>query len=295
MRVLPAIRQRLLRPRVFAFLAGLSIVMAAGTCTAGEGRRDYLSDLADRLESAQEWGQLGLDVASYGVFQNAAKLGIGEKKYAKGLGHAPGWIEVDLEGLYDRFEAEVGVQAGAGEPASVVFQVLVDGKKVFDSGVMKLRDPPRTVNVSVRGAQTLRLVVTDAGDGISCDQANWADARLIRADPGPASPAAPRIDMAQFARVVSFNPDLNQGPRWNRAKEFPAEDLFLAVTLDVLRTRIPRRYAGLSQVPSSLVKCRSACGWQFRTGVRSGWWQRSSLQRQRRCAPAPIAGVWASS
>ena len=51
MRVLPAIRQRLLRPRVFAFLAGLSIVMALGTCSAGEGRQEYLSDLADRLES----------------------------------------------------------------------------------------------------------------------------------------------------------------------------------------------------------------------------------------------------
>ena len=34
--------------------------------------------------------------------------------------------------------------------------------------------------VDVRGVLELRLEVTDAGDGITCDAANWANARLIR-------------------------------------------------------------------------------------------------------------------
>ena len=148
---------------------------------ADEGEPEYLNDLAGRMESAQDWGQLGLNVASYAPGQTAAQIRIGDKTYDQGLGHAPGWIEVDLEGLYERFEAEVGVQAGAGAPGSVVFRVLVDGDIRFQSGVMRQQDPAVLVSVDVRNAQTLRLVVTDAGDGISCDQANWGNAHLIRA------------------------------------------------------------------------------------------------------------------
>jgi len=60
-----------------------------------------------------------------------------------------------------------------------------------------------------------------------CDQANWANARLTRARTAIPKSDAPRIDMAQFARVVTWDPNVQDGPRWSRAKEFPAEDLFL--------------------------------------------------------------------
>ena len=36
----------------------------------------------------------------------------------------------------------------------------------------------KTIDVSVAGAQTLRLVVTDGGDGIASDHADWALARV---------------------------------------------------------------------------------------------------------------------
>ena len=42
------------------------------------------------------------------------------------------------------------------------------------SGLMRENDPPRTVTVSVEGGQELRLVADDAGDGITCDYADWA-------------------------------------------------------------------------------------------------------------------------
>jgi len=62
--------------------------------------------------------------------QTAAAIRIGDKTYAKGLGHAPGWIEVDLQGLYDRFEAEVGVQAGRVNRAALCFKSLSTGHAV---------------------------------------------------------------------------------------------------------------------------------------------------------------------
>ena len=52
-------------------------------------------------------------------------------------------------------------------------------RKVFDSGVMRGRQPAKKVSVPLDGAEELLLIVTDAGDGITCDHADWADARLI--------------------------------------------------------------------------------------------------------------------
>jgi len=39
---------------------------------------------------------------------------------------------------------------------------------------------PIEISVPMAGAEQLRLITTDAGDGISCDHATWAMARLER-------------------------------------------------------------------------------------------------------------------
>ena len=36
------------------------------------------------------------------------------------------------------------------------------------------------VDVALAGVRRLRLVVTDAGDNYYADEANWADARILR-------------------------------------------------------------------------------------------------------------------
>ena len=56
---------------------------------------------------------------------------------------------------------------------------------------MRENDPPRPVEVSVAGADELRLVAGDAGDGITADCADWADARLTR-DPAADEAATSR-------------------------------------------------------------------------------------------------------
>ena len=189
---------------------------------------EYLSDVPERILHVQQgWGQLGIDVAAHAPGQQALNLRTKDEEYAKGLGHhAPGEIVVDLEGLYESFEAEVGVQWQGGNVGSVVFQVFVDGEERFDSGVMREHDPARPVRILVAGAEELRLVVTDAGDGITCDCANWAEARLTRSASPTRRDSRPRLDMAPFARVVTWDPDRMDGCRSNRVQEFRAEDLF---------------------------------------------------------------------
>ncbi|MCL4194206.1 MAG: hypothetical protein KJZ87_20890, partial [Thermoguttaceae bacterium] len=73
-----------------------------------------------------------------------------------------------------------------------------------------------------------RLVATDAGDGITCDCANWAEARLTPdPSPGPRRARA-ALDAAPFARVVTSNPARMQGTHAARTEEFPAGDVLLA-------------------------------------------------------------------
>ncbi|NQT15782.1 MAG: NPCBM/NEW2 domain-containing protein, partial [Planctomycetes bacterium] len=189
--------------------------------------------MARIVDWTQAWGELGVGVASYAPGVEPKPMRIKDRDYSKGLGHAPGNIYVVLDGLFSAFEAEVGVQAGAGEPASVTFQVFVDGEKKLDTGVMKIAHPARPIRVPLTGARDLLLVVTDAGDGISCDQANWANARLI---PDPSvdvlqKPTGPGVDIGQFARVATWDPA--RAPYvLARDAEFPEEELFLGT--DVL-------------------------------------------------------------
>jgi hypothetical protein len=129
---------------------------------------------------SQAWGSLGIDTAAVPPDgRKPTPIRIGEKVYEKGLGHhAGGEIVLDLDGRYLSFEADVGVQWQGGNRGSVVFQVIVDGKMGFESSAMSDSDSPKHVSLSLVDARELRLVAEDAGDGISCDMATWADARL---------------------------------------------------------------------------------------------------------------------
>jgi hypothetical protein len=83
-----------------------------------------------------------------------------------------------------RFTAVIGIDNAMQEygkgSASFAVEVCRGGswERRFASVVLKLGDPPQPVSVDVTGASALRLITTDGGDGIACDHATWADARL---------------------------------------------------------------------------------------------------------------------
>lgn len=213
--------------------SSLLIPLIGALCVMTNGQEpvvEYLADLQHRFVYLQQgWGELGVNTCAHAPGQTPLPLRIRDKEYSKGLGHhAPGEILIDLNGEYETFEAEVGVQWQGGNVGSVTFQVYVDGKKRFDSGVMRETDAPKPVRVSVKGANELRLVVTDAGDGITCDCANWAEARLVRARQPARKPQQPlRVDVAPFARVITSDPNRTEGCRAGRIEEYLAEDIFL--------------------------------------------------------------------
>ncbi len=175
--------RRHLQQRIFVWAVCTWVVAVTSTVRLRGQDADFVSDrnAGIVLQHTQAWGDFGFDTAAAATGRAGSPLQIGDKTYARGLGHhANGEIVVDLRGQYSRFRAWVGVQWQGGKRGSVIFRVTVDGEVKFETGPMSDSDPPRQVDVPVAGARELRLIATDAGDGIGCDMANWAEASLVR-------------------------------------------------------------------------------------------------------------------
>ncbi|MFF7882509.1 NPCBM/NEW2 domain-containing protein [Streptomyces sp. NPDC020794] len=104
---------------------------------------------------------------------------LGGVVYAKGLGaHAPSAVEYYTGKRCRTVTADVGVDDEKGAKGTVAFEIWADGTKVASTGVLTNAMPAQPVSADVTGAQVVRLVVTDGGDGVDSDHADWADARL---------------------------------------------------------------------------------------------------------------------
>lgn len=176
---------------------------AITSATRSDRHSDYSSVAASTpplpRTAATSLSTLPLDPASTGLLPivtlNKSYFGnplqLGTTVYDQGLGtHAASSLVYNLNGQYSYFLSDIGIDhEQAGNPASVDFQVLADGKLVFDSGLVRTTSPIQHVLVNVSGVQRLTLVVTDAGDGTAHDSADWAGARLLAATPAPVTTA----------------------------------------------------------------------------------------------------------
>lgn len=181
-----AIREPSLRAWKRSLFAGVLAVVGATAGLAKANDTLYLSDPSSGLAIThqQQWGDFGVDRAAARAGGTGNPLRIGAQSFAKGLGHhANGEIVVDLRGEFSTFTCLAGVQWQGGHRGSVVFRVAVDGTVRFETGPMTDSDGAKLMEVPVTGARELRLIARDGGDGIGCDMADWAEARLIR-NPG---------------------------------------------------------------------------------------------------------------
>jgi len=176
-------------------------------------------------------------------------LSLGGRKFEHGVGtHAVSNYRLKLAGGTEKFEATVGLDDAANGPGSIVFQIVADGKKVFDSGVMRTNTPAKEVSVNLRGVKSLVMTVADAGDGGAFDHADWADARftVTGVKPGPLTPPreapymltpkpgpAPRLNCPRVYGVRPGNPFLYRIPaQGERPMTFVAENLPASLHLD---------------------------------------------------------------
>ncbi|MEV0372711.1 NPCBM/NEW2 domain-containing protein [Streptomyces sp. NPDC050636] len=104
---------------------------------------------------------------------------IGGMGFAKGLGvHAPSEVSFYTGGRCTAFNARAGIDDESGGKGSAGFEVWADGKRIAESGTVTGTDTAETVTAAISGATTVRLVVTDGGDGMDYDHADWGDARF---------------------------------------------------------------------------------------------------------------------
>ena len=152
----------------------------------------------------QGWGTPQTNRSVTGV-----PLTIGGKTFAHGVGtHANGDYQLTLAGGTERFVATVGLDDDTAGRGSIAFQVIADKKTVFDSGILKSH-ATKTVDVDLHGVKTLRLKVTDAGDGVGFDHADWADAHFVVSGVPP-QPTTPKPEAPYV-----LTPKPGPGPRLN--------------------------------------------------------------------------------
>ncbi|NLD93411.1 MAG: choice-of-anchor D domain-containing protein [Fibrobacter sp.] len=133
----------------------------------------YLSDLEPSFATAG-WSSVKKDMSVGGN-----PIRIASEEYKKGLGtHANSEIVYNINGQYDIFSVTIG--ADDETDGSVIFEVLGDNQRLFKSGTTMQKGFAEKCNIVVRGVHELRLLVTDAYNGINSDHADWADARLIK-------------------------------------------------------------------------------------------------------------------
>lgn len=142
----------------------------------------YLSDLDPTGTPQNGWGPYERDQSNGSTEQNdGSPLTINGITYRKGLGvHAYSELIYDLGGQYAFFQTSIGVDDATCGQGSVQFSIYVDNILNYQSPVMGQNDDAIEVEIEVTNKNQLRLVVTDGGDGVTCDHGNWAEARLIK-------------------------------------------------------------------------------------------------------------------
>jgi alpha-galactosidase len=131
------------------------------------------------VSSSNGWGPVERDSSNGETGAgDGHPITIAGTSYATGLGmHAPASVRVFLGGGCTSFTAQVGVDAETG-PGSVAFEVWGDGTRLAATDVLHQGDAAAPVSADVSGVQVLDLRVTDGGDGVTYDHADWADAAI---------------------------------------------------------------------------------------------------------------------
>ena len=235
--------------------AGAAVALAATIGAAGAWAGTVGLAELDLSSVRQGWGTPQRDTSCEGK-----PLTLGGKVFPHGLGsHANATIHLALDGQVERFRAVVGVDDETGGRGSVQFTIRGDGQALFDSGVMKGKDAPKTVDLELKGVKRLSLVVTDGGDDINFDHADWGDAVFTCAGAAPAvatppqepkvvrtppPPAAPRINGPRVFGVRPGSPFLFRIPcTGDRPMTFAVKELPAGLTVDAASGLITGRLA----------------------------------------------------
>ena len=145
-------------------------------------------DQLDLTMATQGHGKPGINTSVDGK-----PITIAGDVFKRGFGtHAESSLLINLNGKAKNFSASVGLDDEMkGQNPAVEFEIYGDNEKLWSSGIMKLGDKAKPVNISLQGIKQLELIVTDGGNGPYYDHADWADAKF---------------ETSEDAKLITFNP-----------------------------------------------------------------------------------------
>jgi hypothetical protein len=171
--------------------AASAILLAAACAVAGDagkvagrldGSRDVYLSLSDASRSTAGWG-----TPRDGASVTGAPLRIGSVTFERGIGtHAPAELVFPVGGRYRWLTTYAGVSEEMTEAGSITVQVWLDGKKVHETPVMRVKEEPLYIALPLGGAKEVRIVGTDAGNGIGADHVCLGNLRLCVGEKEPA-------------------------------------------------------------------------------------------------------------
>jgi alpha-galactosidase len=159
-------------------------------------------------------------------------LVLGETVYEHGIYmDAPAAVRVDLSRPAVEFTATVGIDNNADtrrmpQAGSARFHVVVAGRRVFSTPVLRLESEPVRVRVPLEGARQFVIEVDDGGNGRGWDQCTWADA-AVKLDDGsvrwldqcPFRPWRRNRSTAPFSFTYGGRPSWELLPEWEYSAE----------------------------------------------------------------------------
>jgi len=165
---------------------GLAILIAVSMMIGCSGGKNVIYvDQLDLTQMEAGWGENHINKSVEGN-----PLKVAGKTYVRGIGtHAVSKFLIQINGTAESIDGSAGVDDESGKAATVEFIVLGDRKILWKSGIMKKGDPAKDVHVSLKGIEKMALLVTDGGDDINYDHADWIDARITYRQTAPTVPA----------------------------------------------------------------------------------------------------------
>ena len=191
----------------------LVIVFTVNSNVSAQDSHVPLSAL-DLSKMSAGWGEPQVDKNCVGD-----RMSIACRPFDHGVGtHANSLMHIKLDGKARKFSAMVGVDDRTKGKGTISFQLYGDGKKLFDSGLMKGGDRAREVDMQLEGVIHLLLIVGSGGDDVSYDNANWAEAEFVYRDAKPVAVNAPTVN----EEMVILTPKPGVEPRINGPRLFGA-------------------------------------------------------------------------
>jgi len=117
--------------------------------------------------------------SSFGNPNKWNRLSVQYVFYRNGFGsHANSKYVFDINGVFQTFTTDYGIDTESGTKASATFEIYGDGKLLYQSPKMGRFDLPKHISVSISGVKSLMLKTTDAGDGNYDDHTDWLNPKL---------------------------------------------------------------------------------------------------------------------